>query len=53
MHSVIGGQSQVESLKTAVEDQVEGVLDILCLLFGLLSANELSLNGVLEVACGS
>ena len=52
MHRVIGAQCHVESLKTAVEDQVEGVLDIRCLLFGLLSADELNLNCVFEVAYG-
>jgi hypothetical protein len=53
MHSVIGAQRQVESLKTAVEDQVEGVLDSLCLLFGLSSADELKLSSMFEVPCGS
>ena len=53
MHSVIGAQRQVESLNTAVEDQVEGVLDNLCLLFGLSSADELKLSCMFEVAFGS
>jgi hypothetical protein len=37
-------------LKNAVEDD-EGVLDILPLLFRLLSADEPNLNCMLEVAC--
>ena len=53
MHRVIGAQCHVESLKTAVEDQIEGVLDIPCFLFRLLSADELRLSSMFEVAYGS
>jgi hypothetical protein len=51
--SSIGGQHRVESLKAEIEEQVEGVLEILSLLFSLLSANQLNLCGVFKVARGS
>ena len=34
MHGVIGAQRQVESLKTALEEQVQSVLGIIRILFG-------------------
>jgi hypothetical protein len=43
----------VESFKSEVEYQIQSVLDVFCLLFCLLSANELNLCGVFEVAYGS
>lgn len=44
MDSSVGGQRHVEPLKAVVEDQIEGVLDVVCLLLGLLGTDELNLS---------
>jgi hypothetical protein len=36
----------VESVETQIEHQIQSVLDVFSLLFGLLSANELNLSGL-------
>jgi transposase len=51
MDSSVEGQRDVESLKAEVDDQLERVLDILGLLFSLLSTDELNPSCVFKVAC--
>ena len=46
MDRSIGGRPHVESLKSQIEEQIEGVPDVL----SLLSANKLNLSGVFKVA---
>jgi hypothetical protein len=41
--------SAVEPFKSEVEHQIQSVLDVFCLLFGLLSADELKLSCMFEV----
>ena len=53
MDSSIGGRRMVESLKTEIEYQVQGVLDVLSLLFSFLCPDKLNLSCVSNVACGS
>jgi hypothetical protein len=50
MDRSIGGRPDVESLKSQIEEQIEGVLDAFSLLFSHLSANKLNLSRVFEVA---